>query len=684
MAQNAPQPAQPGNNSARPQNNQGRTSRPAQPKGGNNGPARNGNGRPGRQQNNNRSDARPKQSSLKTATRRSESVRAQARVSQDAQRRSTGHIGNIPVNKSAYNGRDGRQLSAMDLKKVRRDPNAVRVIPIGGLGERGIGMNMTAIEYGDEIIVVDMGSIFPSGGDYPGINLMTPDIGYLEANKHKIKGVLFTHAHLDHVGSCRYLLSKLPAPVYATKFTNAMIQRQMTEAEDTEYQPRYVDIDPFKHERIYLGKHFDIEFVHVLHSIPGCVAIVIRTPNGTIVHMGDWRFENDPVGQQFDMPRLLEISQKEGIDLMLNESTNIGVPGTHPHSEYAVSDNISAVLEQHPHGRVVVSCFSSQLYRIQLVLDTAKKHNRKVALAGFSMLTNVEVALRSQELRIPKDTIIKMEDAVRLPDSQVMILCTGSQGEPNAVLQRMATGAHKHIKIKATDCVVFSSSPIPGNEPSVVNVVDGLMREGASVVQHGKTHLHGVGPLHLSGHAYYEDHVKLVTTLKPRAYMPIHGEYHMLENNARMADHVAGVPRDQILVVDDGDVVEMGEDKRIRVAGRVKTGSVLRDGQGRIINESVIKDRLHISTEGIFTVIATISKKDGKLLKNPDIISRASVYLRDNEELMGDIRVYLRRQFVKKRAIDDNLKKELRDDIAHLIYDRSGNSPVVLVVINQV
>lgn len=678
MAQNASTPAQPGKKPVRS------GSHPAKGRGGN-GQNRHNNGqsRPN-QPNNSRNTQKPRQSPIKATTRRSESVRAQARVSQDAQRRSTGHMGNIPVNKSIYNGRQGRQLSVADLKKVRRDPKAVRVIPIGGLGERGIGMNMTAIEYGDEIIVIDMGSIFPSGNDYPGINLMTPDISYLEANKHKIKGILFTHAHLDHVGSCRYLLSKLPAPIYATKFTNSMIQRQMTEAEDTEYQPRYVDIDPFKHERIHLGKSFDIEFVHVLHSIPGCVAIVIRTPNGTIVHMGDWRFENDPVSPQFDMPRLLEISQKEGIALMLNESTNIGVPGTHPHSEFTVGDNISEILEHHQHGRVVVSCFSSQLYRIQLVLDAAKKHGRKVALAGFSMLTNVEVALRSQELKIPKDTIIKMEDAVRLPDSQVMILCTGSQGEPNAVLHRMATGAHKHIKIKATDCVVFSSSPIPGNEPSVVNVVDGLMREGSTVVQHGKTHLHGFGPLHLSGHAYYEDHVKLVTALKPRAYLPIHGEYHMLENNARMAENVAGIPRDQILVVDDGDIVELHEDGKVGVAGRIKTGSVLRDGQGRVINESVIKDRLHISTEGIFTVVATISKKDGRLLKNPDIISRASVYLRDNEDLMGDIRVYLRRQFTKKRQIDDDFKKELRDDIAHLIYDRSGNSPVVLVVVNQV
>lgn len=621
---------------------------------------------------------------IKTSTRRGESVRAQARVSQDAFARATGHITNIPVNKSIYNGRKGVQQSTSGLKKIRRNPKAVRVIPIGGLGEHGIGNNMTAIEYGDEIIIVDMGSIFPNGDSYPGVSLMTPDIGYLQANKHKVKAILFTHAHLDHVGACKYLLSKLPAPVYGTRYTNAMIQRQMTEATDTQYEPRYVDVDPFKHERVKVSKSFEVEFVHVLHSIPGCVAMIIRTPNGNIVHMGDWRFENDPVGPKFDMPRLLEVSQKEGIDLLLNESTNIGVPGTHPHSEFTVGDNIAAIFEEHSHGRVVVSCFSSQLYRIQLVLDAAKKHGRKVALAGYSMLNNVEVALRSQELKIPQGVIIKMEDAVRLPDNKVAILCTGSQGETNAVLYRMATGSHKFVKIKATDCVVFSSSPIPGNEPSVAGVVDGLSREGSEVIQHGKTHLHGIGPLHLSGHAYYEDHVRLVTALNPRSYLPIHGEFHMLQRNAEMADNVAGIDKDQVFVIDNGDIVELDENKRTRVAGRVKTGLELRDNQGRTINESVIKDRLHISTEGIFTVVATVDKKTGRLLKSPDIISRACVYLKDNDKLMDDIRSYLRRQFANKRSVDDQLKKELQSDILHLIYDQSGNSPVVLVVVNQV
>lgn len=621
--------------------------------------------------------------SERSGARRSEALRAHARIQQDANARATRHNLTIPVNTSIYNGRGGRQRSVVESKNTPRNPTAVRVIPLGGLAEHGIGNNMTAIEYDDEIIVIDMGSLFPDSTHYPGVALMTPDITYLEANKQKIKGILFTHAHLDHIGACRYLLPKLSAPVYGTKFTNAMIQRQMLEAEDTNYQPRYIDVDPSLREQIQLGRHFSVEFVHVLHSIPGCVAMVIRTPNGVILHMGDWRFENNPVGRQFDMPRLLEIAQKEGIALMLNESTNIGVPGTHPHSEFTVGDSIAEVFERQ-HGRVIVSCFSSQLYRIQLVLDAAKKHHRKVALAGFSMMSTVEVAVRAQELHVSKGLIVKMEDALRLPDSQVVILCTGSQGETNAVLHRMATGAHKDIKIKATDCVVLSSNAIPGNEPQVAAVVDDLTRGGSEVFQHGKSHLHGSGPLHLSGHAYYEDHVKLVTTLKPRAYLPVHGEFAMLQRNAEMAANIAGVARDQIFVVDDGDSIELAKGGRVRVAGRVQAGLVLRDQRGRAVHESVIKDRLHIATEGIFTVVATISKKDGRLLKSPDIVSRACTYMKESDALLGTIRASLRRQFVQKRAIDARFKKELQRTIMHLIYDNTGKAPIVLVVVNQV
>lgn len=439
-----------------------------------------------------------KKVNLPTTTRRGAVVRAQRMISNDINLRASQHIVNIPVNKSLFNGFNGEQLTPTILKKLRPATDSVKIIPLGGLGEFGIGKNMFAVEYKDEILVIDMGSIFPNE-DYPGVNFMTPDITYLKDNMHKVKAVAFTHAHLDHIGSVRQLLPEFGnnIPIYATDFTIGMIKRQMEEAV-VEVSPNYQIVDPFKHEEIRISEHMTLEFVHVLHSIPGCVAMIIRTPNGNIVHMGDWRFENDPVDMQFDMPRLAEVAQKEGIDLLMNESTNIDTPGTHPHSEYAIGESVGEVMDAYPHARLIISCFSSQIYRLQLILDEASKHNRKVAFAGFSMINAIEVALRARKIKVPKDTIVKMEDIVKLDDGQVTVVCTGSQGELNAVLNRMATGAHRFIKIKATDVVVFSSSPIPGNEPRVASTVDGLIREGAGVIQHGRGHYHGIGPLHLS------------------------------------------------------------------------------------------------------------------------------------------------------------------------------------------
>ena len=628
-----------------------------------------------------------KKVNLPTTTRRGAVVRAQRMISNDINLRATQHIVNIPVNKSLFNGFNGEQLTPTILKKLRPENDSVKVIPMGGLGEFGIGKNMFAIEYRDEILVIDMGSIFPNE-DYPGVNFMTPDITYLKDNMHKVKAIAFTHAHLDHIGAVRQLLPEFGdnIPVYGTDFTIGMIKRQMEEAV-AEASPNYQVVDPFKHEQIKISEHLTMEFVHVLHSIPGCVAMIIRTPNGNIVHMGDWRFENDPVDTQFDMPRLAEVAQKEGIDLLMNESTNIDTPGTHPHSEYAIGESVGEVMNAYPHARLIFSCFSSQIYRLQLILDEAVKHNRKVAFAGFSMINAIEIALRSRKIKVPKDTIVKMEDIVKLDDEKVTIVCTGSQGELNAVLNRMATGAHRFIKIKATDVVVFSSSPIPGNEPRVASTVDGLLREGAGVIQHGRGHYHGIGPLHLSGHAYYDDHVKLVTTLRPKNYLPVHGEFYMLQHNAEMAQKVLGMKREQILVADSGDIIELTKDQKIKKGGRVHVGSVLYDNTNNTVHDAVVKDRLHISTEGIFIIVLTISKKNGRLLKTPDVISRGFVYLKDSEELIGKIRHYLRvktdREVERKVEIAD-LKQEIKDDVSHLLFDSTGHTPIVIPVVNKV
>ena len=631
--------------------------------------------------------AQKKKVELAVSTRKGEMIHHQRMLSSDVNAQATQHIIGIPVNKSRYNGYNGVQLTGSQIKQARPDPEAVRIIPIGGVGEFGIGKNMTIIEYKKEMIVVDMGVLF-AGDDYPGVNYLVPDIKYLEDNKDKVKAILFTHAHLDHIGACKHLLPKfnVTTPIYGTDFTIGMIKRQMSELPEPP-DMNYVVVDPFKHEKIQVSEHLSVEFIHTLHSIPGNTAIVVRTPNGVIYLSGDWRHEEKPMGKQTDYERIDEIVKKEGITLMLNESTNIDSPGRHPHSEYDVGENIGKVMDHYANGRVIISCFSSQISRIGMTLEEAAKRGRKVAFAGFSMINNVEVALRTHEIKVPKDTIMKMEDIIKLPDEQQTIICTGSQGELNAVLNRMITGQHKYIKIKSTDTIVFSSNPIPGNEPHVVNTVDGLLREGAQVIQNGKTHMTNIGPLHLSGHAYYEDHVDFVTRLKPLNYMPYHGEFYMVQHNAEMAENVIGIERDRIIISDDGDIIELLPSKKIRKNGRIHVGNKLYDDADRLVHEAVVKDRIHISREGIFVIVLTLSKKTGRLVKTPDIVSRAFIYLDSSEELIGKIRHYLRMKTDRAVTTDEamkTLKDEVKEDVTHILFDATGHTPIVIPVINKV
>ncbi len=622
-----------------------------------------------------------------TSTRKGEVFRAQRRTSENVNLRASQHMIDVPVNKSIYNGYDGRQFSMAEWK---RQPKAkgpkLRVMPIGGLGEMGIGKNMMAIEYDNDILIVDCGFLFP-GSDYPGINYITPDITYLLENKHKVRGWVFTHGHLDHIGAFRHIIHQLPAPVYGSKFTLAMVKRTMEEA-TSGYEPAYTEMDPEAHERIQIGDNFSIELVRVNHSIPDATAVVIRTPMGVLVDTGDWRFEDDPVdGKKFDLERLTEISAKEGILLLMNESTNCESAGSHAHGEPEIQQSLGQVMEKYQNNRLIISCFSSQLHRMQGILYEAKKTGRKVAFAGYSMIQNIEVGIRTGVIKVPKDVVVKMEDIIKLPDGKVTIVCTGSQGEFNAVLNRMASGSHKHIKIKNTDVVVFSSNPIPGNEKYVVRTVDGLMREGSDVIQNGKTHLTGVGPLHLSGHGYYDDHVKLINALNPTYYMPIHGEFHMLVHNAELAEKECAIPRKNIFVCDSGDVVEITPDSA-RKNGRIPVGGIMYDDSGAVVSEVVLKDRIHMSQEGMFVVVLTVHKGTGRLLTSPDIISRGFIYLRDSEELMNLIRQYLKqkvqRSFGGKKPDMEQLKKEIKDEVTHLLYDQTRRTPIVIPVINEI
>lgn len=337
-----------------------------------------------------------------TTTRKGEVFRAQRRTSENVNLRASQHLIDIPVNKSVYNGYGGEQFSAkMQPKPVRGGQPKLRIIPIGGVGEMGIGKNMNAIEYDDEIIIVDMGFLFP-GSDYPGINYITPDITWLEENKHKIKAHVFTHGHLDHIGSFRHFIHRIPAPVYGSKFTIGMLDRTMDDSE-VDFKPDYRVMDPLSHEIVQVSKHFSIELVRVNHSIPDSTAVIIRTPMGVIVDSGDWRFEESPVdGQKFDLERLTEVASKEGILMFMNESTNCESAGTHTHTEFDIQYSIGQVMDKFSNSRVILSCFSSQVHRLQLILEEAHKHGRKVAFAGFSMIQNLEVALRSGTIRFLK------------------------------------------------------------------------------------------------------------------------------------------------------------------------------------------------------------------------------------------------------------------------------------------
>lgn len=632
---------------------------------------------------------RPKDSLLgDTQTRKGDVFRAKRRTSEGVNMRASQHVINVPVNKSIYNGYDGKQFSLAEQKKQpKANGPKLKIMPIGGLGEMSIGKNMMAIEYENDIIVVDMGFLFP-GGDYPGINYIIPDVSYLIENKHKIRGHVFTHGHLDHIGAFRHIIDKIPATVYASKFTVGMLQKNMEEA-SSGFEPTYQVLDPETHERVQLGDNFSIELVRVNHSIPDATAVVIRTPLGVLINTGDWRFEDNPVdGKKFDLNRMTEIASKEGILMLMSDSTSCEIEGSNlDHSEFDVQESIGQIMERNPSGRIIISSFSSMIHRMQLIVEEAKRHDRKVAFAGYSMIQNLEVALRAEAIKIPKDVVVKMEDIIKLPDSKVVVVCTGSQGELNAVLNRMAAGSHKYLKVKSSDIIVFSSSVVPGNEKYVVRTVDGLMREGSDVLQDRKSHITGVGRLHLGGHGHSEDHVKLITALNPKYYLPIHGEFHMLAHNARLAEREAGMPRDNIFVCDSGDVIEITSDAAHKT-GRIPVGGIMYDDSGLIVSEVVLKDRVHMSTEGMFVVVLTLQHGTGRLMTSPDIISRGFIYLRDSEELIGAIRQYLKqkvaRTFGAKRVDIDTLKKEIKDDVTHILYDQTKRTPIVIPVINEI
>jgi len=590
----------------------------------------------------------------------------------------------MPVNKSEFNGFGGAQQSK---KQSSRGPanqvtrvNKLKVMPLGGLGE--VGKNMMAVEYGNDIVIIDIGFGFP-GNNQPGVDYIIPDTTYLERNKHKVRAIIITHGHMDHVGAAGYIIPKFPVPVYGTRLSLAFVEKQISEFKIQ--TPKWIVMDPEKHERVQIGQNFNLELVRVTHTIADSAAVVLRTPAGMIINTGDWRPDPDPLdGKPMDFARFRELGQ-EGVLLLMSDSTSCDHAGN-TSSEKILVPAINDLFNR-AENRLIVTCFSSSITRVQLIIDAAHQSGRKLALVGRSTLTNVEVCVKLGYIKIPQGLLVRVQDIVNLPDDKVTILCTGSQGEPNSALVRMSTGDHPNVKIKPGDTIIFSNSVIPGNEESVVQLTDNLMREGANIFSQATRELRGHGTIHVGGHAWQADVGELVAMVRPKFYMPIHGEFHHLVYSAQAAVE-NGVPRDNVFVMDNGDVLELTPDTAQKGA-RIPAGIVMVDGAGvGDVEGVVLRDRLAMGQDGVFMIVATVGRKSGKLVSSPDIISRGFIYMKENEELVNRARAEVRKAFEKRNPNEPvdwaKFKLRLRDEIGDLLYAKTKRNPMILPVINEV
>lgn len=603
---------------------------------------------------------------------RGAAIRASKRVKEDAQRALDSFL------ESPLSGaQDQKRANYID------DSKAVKIIGLGGMDGAG-SKNMIVIEYQNDAVIMDCGNDLSV--DLPGINYGVADVTYLETIKHKIRGYLLTHGHLDHIGGLPHILPKYPAPVYGTTFTIGMVQKIFENfglPMPDGFEMETVAMNETTHERLKVGPFF-VELVRVTHAIPGSTMIVLDTPVGRIINTGDFKLDPTPHDhEKSDTERMIELG-KEGVHLLLCESTNGELLGRTP-SEATIEPSFVDIFEKAP-GRVFVSLFSTNMARIQMLINAAVHHGRKVAFDGRSMLSTLELAVRLGVVRIPKGQVVPIGSVASIKDEEVVVVCTGTQGEPNSALQRMANGGHKHIKMKEQDTVILSSTPIPesGNDRLIGDMVDHLMHRGVHVFRHS-THDHdGCGPLHVSGHARAEEYVELINMLKPKFFVPIYGPYRSKKYIMQHAIN-EGIPRKNIVSVDNGEIISLKEDS-IEIVGQVPVGTMLVDQTGMLVSNVVIKDRLMLSEGGLVSVILTIDKKSGQLLTSPDIISRGFIYMKDNEELMNDFRAELRRAVQQrfKRVDLDRFKAELKDYVTHFLFDQTGGSPIVIPVVNVI
>ena len=557
------------------------------------------------------------------------------------------------------------------MKKETRFNSKLKIIPIGGL--ESIGMNITAFEYEDSIVVVDCGLAFPED-DMLGIDLVIPDVTYLKDNIEKVKGFVITHGHEDHIGALSYVLKDINVPIYATKLTIGIIENKLKEHNMLRTTKRKVVTYG---QSINLG-HFRIEFIKTNHSIQDAAALAIYSPVGTVVHTGDFKVDYTPVfGDAIDLQRFAELGKK-GVLAMMSDSTNAEKPGFTA-SERTVGVTFDHLFAEHCNSRIIIATFASNVDRVQQIISSAYKYGKKVVVEGRSMVNIISTASELGYLDVPKNTLIEIDELRNYPDEKTVLITTGSQGESMAALSRMAADIHKKVSIKPGDTVIFSSSPIPGNEKAVSKVINELQQKGATVI---------FKDAHVSGHACQEELKLIYSLLKPKYAIPIHGEYRHRMANAGIAEAL-GIPKENIFMIQSGDVLAIDQNEA-KVVDKVQTGSILVDGLGvGDVGNIVLRDRQHLAEDGIMIVVLTLEKGTNQVLAGPDIVSRGFVYVRESEDLMEEAKHVLcdaiENCLMHNRYADWNrIKMVIRDTMNDFIWKKTKRKPMILPIIMDV
>ncbi len=556
------------------------------------------------------------------------------------------------------------------MKKTEKQNSKLKIIPLGGLEQ--IGMNITAFEYEDSIIVVDCGLSFPDD-DMLGIDLVIPDVTYLKENIDRVKGFFITHGHEDHIGAIPYVLKDINVPIYATKLTMGIIDKKLEE---------HGMLKTVKRKVVKYGQHinlgcFRVEFIKTNHSIQDAAALAIYSPAGIVVHTGDFKVDYTPVfGDAIDLARFGEIGKK-GVLALMCDSTNAERPGF-TQSEKSVGKVLDDIFEDHKKTRIIIATFASNVDRVQQIINSAEKFGRKVAIEGRSMVNIISIASELGYLSLPDNILIDVDQLKSYPDEQTVIITTGSQGESMAALSRMANGTHRKVSIKPNDTIVFSSNPIPGNEKSVTGIINELMMKGADVI---------FQDVHVSGHACQED-IKLIYSLvNPKYAIPVHGEYKHLVAQAKIAEEL-GYDSDHIRILSSGDVLEIDENSA-KVTGRVHVGNVMVDGLGvGDVGNIVLRDRQRLAEDGIIIVVMTLEAGSGQVLAGPDIVSRGFVYVRNSESLMDEAKNVL--DETMERLVDNNvtdwgkIKTEVKDALGDFVWKETKRRPMIMPIIMEV